>query len=48
MTAASQPFYVIRVVSVINVSAVSTSRNSVLAKPSLPVRESFHVEAVYF
>ena len=27
---------------------VSASRNSVLAKPSLPVRESFHVVGVYF
>ena len=27
---------------------VSASRNNVLAKPSLPVRESFHVVGVYF
>ena len=28
--------------------SVSASRNNVLAKPSLQVRESFHVVGVYF
>ena len=31
-----------------NLYSVSASRNNVLAKPSLPVRESFHVVGVYF
>lgn len=34
--------------SVKNGWKVSASRNNVLAKPSLPVRESFHVVGVYF
>ena len=36
------------VTMVIHCTIVSAPRNSVLAKPSLPVRKSFHGVAVYF
>ena len=41
-------FFILEVAGCIGTIPVSAPRNSVIAKPSLPVRKLFHGVAVYF